>query len=181
MIRVLCTIVMGKADPTLTAILRAGVCERAFALIWPVTVRHWMNLFSWNKDPFAARIAADGWLRIFASEGHGASNCLRAESILRVEDMHFTHASVSSVGYDGLSKHFLNSAIILVYLWDWWIDPTSSISLLREEGSGFQGDGKNAGLSHVQSGLAYIEDMHMGNGCPNAKQCLFALLIVQSH
>ena len=91
------------------------------------------ELFSWNKDPFASRIAADGWLRILASEGHDSSDYLREEFILRAEDMHFTHASISPVGYDSPRKLFFELGDRPSVFWDWWIDPTSSTSLLREE------------------------------------------------
>ena len=91
------------------------------------------ELFSWNKGPFAARIAADGWLSILASEGHCPSNYLREEFILRAEDMHFTHAPYSPAGYDIPRKLFFELGDRPSVFWDWWIDPTSSTSLLREE------------------------------------------------
>ena len=91
------------------------------------------ELFGWNEDPFVGRTAADGWLRVLASEGHDPSNYLREEHILRGEDMHFTHPSNFWMGDDTPRKLFFELGDRPSVFWDWWIDPKSSISLLREE------------------------------------------------
>ena len=91
------------------------------------------ELFSRNKDPFAAKIAADGWLRVLASEGHDPSNYLMGEFILRTEEMHFTHPSIRSADHRSPRKLFFEFGDRPSVFWDWWIDPKSSISLLREE------------------------------------------------
>ena len=77
------------------------------------------ELFSWSKDPFAARIAADGWLRILASEGHDRSAHLQEEFTWRAEDMYFTHASVASVGYDSPRKLLFEFGDYPSVFWDW--------------------------------------------------------------
>lgn len=89
--------------------------------------------FSWNKDPLAARVAADGWLRFLASEGHNPSDYLREELILREEEMHFTYPSTSPAGYDIPRKLFFGFGDQPSVFWDWWIDPASPTSVLREE------------------------------------------------
>ena len=91
------------------------------------------ELFRWNEDPFERRIEADGWLRVLASEGHDPSNYLREEFILRAEEMHFTHPSICSSDHDSPRKLFFELGDRPSVYWDWWIDPKSSISLLREE------------------------------------------------
>ena len=91
------------------------------------------ELFRWNRDSVASRTAADGWLRILADEGHDPSAYLKKEFIWLAEDMHFTHASISSVGYDSPRKLFFRLGDCPSVFWKWWIDPTSSTSLLREE------------------------------------------------
>ena len=91
------------------------------------------GIFLLNRDSVVARAAADGWLRILASEGHDRSAYLREEFILRAEDMHFTHASISPFGYNNPRRLFFELGDRPCVFWDWWIDPTPSISLLREE------------------------------------------------
>ena len=93
------------------------------------------ELFSWKEDPFAARTAADGWLQILASEGHDPSAYLREELILRAEEMHFTHSDieVSDCDWEIPRKLFFVLGYRPSVFWDWWIDPTSPTSVLREE------------------------------------------------
>ena len=91
------------------------------------------ELFRFNKDSSASRRAADGWLRILASEGHNVSLYLETEWNWRARDMHFTHASTSAIGYDSPRKLYFELGDRPSVYWDWWIDPASSTSLLREE------------------------------------------------
>ena len=91
------------------------------------------ELFTFNRDCSAARIVANGWLRILTTEGHSASLYLKKEWTLRARDMHFTHPSTSSVGYDSPRKLFFKLGDRPSVHWDWWIDPASSTSLLRQE------------------------------------------------
>lgn len=91
------------------------------------------ELFAWNRDHSAARTSADGWLRILASEGYDPSVYLEEEMNLRSRDMHFTHPSVSSVGYDSPRRLFFELGKNPSVFWDWWNDPASSTFLVREE------------------------------------------------
>lgn len=91
------------------------------------------ELFRLNEDASAARIAADGWLWILASEGKSASTYLKDEFSSRAGEKHFTHPSISSVGYDSPRKLFFQLDDHPSVFWDWWINPTSSTSILRKE------------------------------------------------
>ena len=92
------------------------------------------ELFTWNnRDRLAARTAADGWLRILASEGYDPSVYLQKEMALHARDMQFTHPSVSSIGYDSPRRLYFETGNHPSVFWDWWNDPASSTFLVREE------------------------------------------------
>lgn len=51
---------------------------------------------------------------------------------LRARDMHFTHPSTSSIGYDSPRKLFFKLGDHPSVIWDWWNNPASSAFSLRE-------------------------------------------------
>ena len=89
------------------------------------------ELFTSNREHEDAKKAADGWLQILVSEGCDASLYLKRESMLRAQEMHFTHASTSYYDLPRLLLFELGDRPTV--FWDWWIDPASSTSWLREE------------------------------------------------
>ena len=91
------------------------------------------ELFTWNRDRSAAQTAAEGWLRILASEGYSPSLYLEEEMTLRAREMHFTLASRSSIGYDSPRRLLFELGDHPSVSWDWWNDPASSTFILREE------------------------------------------------
>ena len=91
------------------------------------------ELFASNRDPEVAKMVADSWLQILASEGCDVLCYLENEINSHSQDMNFTHPSMSAIGYDiprqllfKLGKHPSVS-------WSWWFDLESPIFWLREE------------------------------------------------
>ena len=85
------------------------------------------------ENPLAAQIAADGWLRILASEGCDPSAYLQEELTLHATDMQFTYPPHEYDPFDiprQLRFQFGGNPSVS---WDWWIDPASSASLVRAE------------------------------------------------
>ena len=91
------------------------------------------ELFTSGVDREAARIAADGWLQILASEGCSPSAYLKEEIKIRAKDMHFTRASRTAINYDIPRQLFYVLGDHPSVSWDWWINPASSTFSLREE------------------------------------------------
>lgn len=85
------------------------------------------------ENPLAAQIAADGWLRILASEGCDPSIYLQEEFSLHARDMQFTYPPHEYHPFDiPRQLHFQFGGHPSVF-WDWWIDPVSSAALIRAE------------------------------------------------
>ena len=91
------------------------------------------ELFASNRGHEAGKKAAEGWLQILLSEGRDLNLYLKNEFEFHAKDMHFTHASICVIGFDiprRLVYEFGDRARVF---WDWWVDPASSTSLLRQE------------------------------------------------
>ena len=85
------------------------------------------------ENPLAAQVAADGWLRILASEGCDPSSYLQEEFALHARDMQFTYPPHEYHPFDiPRQLHFQFGGHPSVF-WDWWIDPASSATLIRAE------------------------------------------------
>ena len=91
------------------------------------------ELFTNCADREAAKVAADGWLQILASEGCNPSAYLKEEIKIRAKDMHFTRASMTAISYDIPRQLFYVLGDHPSVSWDWWINPASSTFSLRQE------------------------------------------------
>lgn len=91
------------------------------------------ELFIYTSNPLEGQAAARGWLQILASEGQDISVYLETESALHVRPMQLTHPSYRTMGYVNERKLIFDFEERPSVSWDWWISPSSSALLLREE------------------------------------------------
>lgn len=91
------------------------------------------ELFMYTSDPSEGQAAANGWLQILESEGFDISVYLETESTLHVKPMQLTHPSFRPWSYDNERKLVFDVGAQPSVSWDWWISPSSSASLIREE------------------------------------------------
>lgn len=91
------------------------------------------ELFTHTFTPFEGQTAANGWLHILQSEGYDISAYLNKDSDLHVESMQLTYPSHPTVAYETERKLVFDLRNRPTVSWDWWISPSSSTSLLREE------------------------------------------------
>ena len=133
-------------EPTLRALIRRGaglhpLVRRDLRVLkgsgYPCPLSEYGTpldeLFTSGVDREAAKIAADGWLQILASEGCNPSAYLKEEIKIRAKDMHFTCASMTAIDYDIPRQLFYVLGDYPSVSWDWWINPASSTFSLREE------------------------------------------------
>ena len=91
------------------------------------------ELFIYTLNPFEGQAAARGWLQILVSEGQDIFAYLETESSLHVKPMQLTHPSYRTIGYDNERKFVFDFGTRPSVSWDWWISPSSSTFVLREE------------------------------------------------
>ena len=91
------------------------------------------ELFKYTIDPLEGQVAANGWLQILASEGHNILAYLETESDLHARPMQLTIPHRRPIGYANERKLVFNWGVHPTVSWDWWINPSSSIFLLRQE------------------------------------------------
>ena len=91
------------------------------------------DLFTYTLDPFEGQVAANGWLQILESEGFNVFAYLETESALHARPMQLTYPSFRTMGYESERKLVFDLETRPTVSWDWWINPSSSTFLLREE------------------------------------------------
>ena len=91
------------------------------------------ELFTYTIDPLEGQVAANGWLQILASEGYNILAYLEIESDLHARLMQLTILCRRLIGYANERKLVFNWGVRPTVCWDWWINPRSSISILRQE------------------------------------------------
>ena len=91
------------------------------------------ELFMYTLDPLEGESAADCWLQILASEGLDTLAYLEMESALHPRPIQLTHPSYLTVGYDNERQLIFDLGAHPSVAWDWWINPSSTTYLLREE------------------------------------------------
>ena len=91
------------------------------------------ELFTYTIDPLEGQVAADGWLQILASEGYNILAYLETESDLHARPMQLTIPYRRLMGYANERKLVFDWGVRPTVSWDWWINPSSSTFLLRQE------------------------------------------------
>ena len=87
------------------------------------------KLFWYTETPYEGEQVARRWLQILSSEGCDTLAYLNKESELRGANMQLVHPS-----WQSLPRHLIfNWGSSPCVAWDWWIDPDSPVSLVREE------------------------------------------------
>ena len=91
------------------------------------------ELFKHTIDPLEGQVAASGWLQILSSEGYNILAYLEAESDLHARPMQLTIPHRRPMGYANERKLVFDWGVHPTVSWDWWINPSSSTFLLRQE------------------------------------------------
>ena len=91
------------------------------------------ELFKYTIDPLEGQVAANGWLQILASEGYNILAYLETESDLHARPMQLTIPARRPMGYANERKLVFDWGTHPTVSWDWWINPSSSTFLLRQE------------------------------------------------
>lgn len=91
------------------------------------------ELFMYTMDPFEGQVAANHWLQLLASEGHNIPTYLKTESELHLLPMQLTIPSHRTMGYTNPRKLVFDWGARPTVCWDWWVSPSSSTFLLRQE------------------------------------------------
>ena len=91
------------------------------------------ELFKYTIEPLEGQVAANGWLQILASEGYNVLGYLETESDLHARPMQLTVPARRPIGYANERKLVFDWGTHPTVSWDWWIDPSSSTFLLRQE------------------------------------------------
>ena len=91
------------------------------------------ELFTYTIDPLEGQVAANGWLQILASEGYNILAYLETESDLHARPMQLTVPYRRLMGYANERKLVFDWGVHPTVSWDWWINPSSSTFLLRQE------------------------------------------------
>ena len=91
------------------------------------------ELFKYTIDPLEGQLAANGWLQILASEGYNILAYLETESDLHARPMQLTIPARRPMGYANERKLVFDWGTHPTVSWDWWINPSSSTFLLRQE------------------------------------------------
>jgi len=91
------------------------------------------ELFTFTQKTFEGSDAANDWLQMPSSEGYNVQAYLKEERILHAGQQQLTYPSIALAGYSNPRKLILELDPNPSVSWNWWINPQSPASLVRQE------------------------------------------------